>query len=178
MQNPSDLLSRYRDACTCGYNPLERMIRSRMDQDSKKRGKFSSSTSFPIDIYIYNQDRKRVESNSIGDPFQSIITLIVIKFRNVIKKRIYISSCNFSCNGERIIPNYPPPSLQWVSFQSWKCSNVSLSTDRESTDDRLHPSDLKLSTPRDIRLGEGGNSKLVRLASYFSSERFEFRREN
>lgn len=175
MQNPSDLIA------------LSRCLYVRI-QSSRANDPFQNGSRFQEEgkvfffyefsyRYIYLQSRSK--ESWIEDPFQSIITLIVIKFRNVIKKRIYIYILlRFSCNGERIIPNYPPPSLQWVSFQSWKCSNVSLSTDRESTDDRLHPSDLKLSTPRDIRLGEGGNSKLVRLASYFSSERFEFRREN
>lgn len=54
------VLSWYQDACTCGYNPRKRMKYSRMDQDSKKRGKFSSSTSLCLlRIYIYNHGMER-----------------------------------------------------------------------------------------------------------------------
>lgn len=153
------------------------MIRSRMDQDFKKGGKFSSSTSFPT-ISRSKESLTDLDRRSI--PIDYYIN------RNKVRKeryqKTYIYPLAILVQWRENYPELSAPlsSMSFVSklkvFQS-----VSLPTDRESADDRLHPSDLKLSTPRDIRLGEGGNSKLVRLArdaSYFSSERFEFHREN
>lgn len=52
------ILSCYQDACR--YNPRKRMKYSTMDQDSKRRGKFSSSTSLCLPYkYIYSQSRSK-----------------------------------------------------------------------------------------------------------------------